>query len=162
MGLEKAMRGARRRMLLTPAVALAVVAALAVTLAGCGSAGSASSPGTAAASSPAAGSASAATASFVGIGLGLALEPVAVPALDQPPCVAHGQRDHRLHRVDADRAGEQAGVGHDQPGYAVELTEAAGHPAPRIFAHPRGAHQVDREELEGPLRYRPGQQAPQL
>src|SRR5689334_8957239 len=67
MGLEKAMRGARRRMLLTPAVALAVVAALAVTLAGCGSAGSASSPGTAAASSPAAGSASAATASFVGI-----------------------------------------------------------------------------------------------
>src|SRR5690348_599038 len=62
-------------------------------------------------------------------------DPVGVPPLQDPPGVAHGQRDDRLHRVDAGRAGEQAGVGHDQPGHAVELPEAAGHAAPRVRAH---------------------------
>jgi uncharacterized protein YecT (DUF1311 family) len=69
VGLNEPMRHARRRMLLAPTVALAVVAVLAASLAGCGTAGAAGSPGTAASSSPAAagGTASAATASFVGI-----------------------------------------------------------------------------------------------
>ncbi|HEX3309542.1 MAG TPA: lysozyme inhibitor LprI family protein [Streptosporangiaceae bacterium] len=60
------MRHARRKRLLVPAVALAV---LAVSLAGCGSSGSASSPGTAASSSAAAagGTVSVGTASFVSI-----------------------------------------------------------------------------------------------
>jgi uncharacterized protein YecT (DUF1311 family) len=60
VGLNEPMRHARRRMLLTVAVALII---LAVPLAGCGSSGSASSPGTVASSSPAAGG----TASFVSI-----------------------------------------------------------------------------------------------
>ena len=66
MGLREAMRHARRKTLLVPAVVLVV---LAVPLAGCGSSGSASSPGTGASSSPAAagGTASAATAAFVSI-----------------------------------------------------------------------------------------------
>ena len=68
MGLSEPMRCGRRRTLLAPAVALAV---LAVPLAGCGSSGSAGSPGTAASSSPAAAggtvSAAAAAASFVSI-----------------------------------------------------------------------------------------------
>lgn len=65
MGLSEPMRQVRRRTLLAPAVALAV---LAVPLAGCGSSGSASSPGTAASSGPAAdGTVSAAAASFVSI-----------------------------------------------------------------------------------------------
>ncbi len=90
------------------------------------------------------------------------LDSPAAAALDQLPRVAHGQRDDRLHRVDADRAGEDAGVGHEQAGHAVELPEAADHAAPGVLAHPRGAHQVDREQLEGPFRYRPGQQPAQL
>jgi hypothetical protein len=48
------------------------------------------------------------------------------------------------------------------PGTPWKPTEAAGHAAPRVLAHPRGAHQVDREELKGPLRHRPGQQTVQL
>ncbi len=83
----------------------------------------------------------------------------AVAPLDHPPRVPHSQRDDRLHRVDADRAGEDTGVGHEQPGHAVELPEAADHPAPGVLAHPCGAHQVDREQLEGSLGHRPGQQA---
>ena len=64
MGLEKAMRHARRKRLLI------LAAALAVPLAGCGSSGSASSPGTGASSSPAAAgstASAAAAASFVSI-----------------------------------------------------------------------------------------------
>jgi uncharacterized protein YecT (DUF1311 family) len=67
MGLMEPKRHARRRTLLAPAVALAVLAG---PLAACGSSGSAGSPGTAASSSPAAagGTASAAAAaSFVSI-----------------------------------------------------------------------------------------------
>ena len=66
MGLRDAMRHARRKTLLVPAVVLVV---LAVPLAGCGSSGSSGSPGPAASSSPAAagGTASAATVAFVSI-----------------------------------------------------------------------------------------------
>lgn len=65
MGLEEAMRHARRKTLLIPAVALVLLAA---PLAGCGSSGPSGSPGPGASSGPAAsGTASAATASFVGI-----------------------------------------------------------------------------------------------
>jgi uncharacterized protein YecT (DUF1311 family) len=65
MGLGEAMRHARRKTLLVPAVALVV---LAVPLAGCGSSRSSGSPGPAASSGPAAsGTVSAAAVSFVGI-----------------------------------------------------------------------------------------------
>ena len=66
MGLREAMRHARRKTLLVPAVVLVV---LVVPLAGCGSSGSSGSRGPAASSSPAAAgsTASAATASFVSI-----------------------------------------------------------------------------------------------
>ncbi len=66
MGLGEAMRHARRKALLVPAVAMVV---LAVPLAGCGSSGSSGSPGTGSSSSPAAGgtASAAAAASFVSI-----------------------------------------------------------------------------------------------
>jgi uncharacterized protein YecT (DUF1311 family) len=70
VGLSEHMRHARRRMLLAPAVALAVVSVLGVPLAGCGTSGSSGSPGPAASSSQVAagGTASAATvSSFVSI-----------------------------------------------------------------------------------------------
>ena len=80
----------------------------------------------------------------------------------QLPRVAHGQRDDRLHRVDADGSGEQAGVGDEQPAHAVDRPEAVGDAAPRVLAHPRGAHQVDRVHLHRGLGHRAGQQVPQL
>jgi hypothetical protein len=81
---------------------------------------------------------------------------------EQVPRVAHGQRDDRLHRVDTQRSGEQAGVGDEQPGHAVHRAEAVGDAATRVLAHPRGAHQVDRVHLHRGLGYRAGQQVPQL
>jgi hypothetical protein len=44
----------------------------------------------------------------------------------------------------------------------VDLPEAAGHAAPRVRAHPGGAHQVDGEQLQGPPGDRPGQQPAEL
>src|SRR5271165_3811000 len=90
------------------------------------------------------------------------LDSPAAAALDQPPGVAHGQRDDRLHRVDADRAGEDAGIGHEQPGHAVELPEAADHAAPGVLAHARSAHQVNRVQLGGACGYRSALQPPRL
>ena len=111
MGLMEAMRHARRRTLLAPALALAV---LAVSLAACGSSGSASSPGNASSSSPATagGAASAAAASFVSIvepfdpGHPARTEPAPASCGSQPTTIAI----ERCYQVKAENVDSQIDV----------------------------------------------------
>ena len=51
------------------------------------------------------------------------------------------------HRIDPDRAGEDAGVGHEQAGGVVKLAIARGHAAVTVIAHAAGAHDVHRQKL---------------
>ena len=112
MGLSEPMRGGRRKMLLAPAVALAIVA---VPLAGCGSSESVSSPGTAASSSPATvgGTTSAAAAApFVSIvepfdpGHPARTEPVPASCGSQPTTIAI----ERCYQIKAENVDSQIDV----------------------------------------------------